>query len=205
MTDCLAQCLAQPPDRATLQPCDTDARQEPSCCKILDNLYRRERAGLLAYLSRRVGHENAGDLVQEVFLRAATSPQLADLKNPGGFLHRIARNLLIDEARRRKCGIVTLPLIEDVDAPCCANQEHDMHAEESSRLLEEALAALPSKTARIYAMHRFEEKSYRQIHLELGIALPTVDYHMMKALAHLRGALADDRGAGAALLPHPQK
>jgi RNA polymerase sigma-70 factor (ECF subfamily) len=38
-------------------------------------------------------------------------------------------------------------------------------------------------------MNRFEKKSYREIHIELGIALPTVDYHMMKALAHLRQAL----------------
>ena len=52
-----------------------------------------------------------------------------------------------------------------------------------------ALAELPEKCARIFAMNRFEKKSYREIHIELGIALPTVDYHMMKALAHLRQAL----------------
>jgi len=55
---------------------------------------------------------------------------------------------------------------------------------------EAALGELPRKTARIFTMNRFEKKSYRQIHRELGIALPTVDYHMMKALAHLRLALA---------------
>jgi RNA polymerase sigma-70 factor (ECF subfamily) len=40
-------------------------------------------------------------------------------------------------------------------------------------------------------MNRFEQKSYRQIHAELGIALQTVDYHMMKALALLRAELND--------------
>lgn len=62
---------------------------------------------------------------------------------------------------------------------------------ETSELLEKALAQLPKKTACIFRMNRFEQKSYREIRHELAIALPTVDYHMMKALAHLRVFFAD--------------
>ena len=157
----------------------------------LDALYRRESACLLAYFSRCVGHERAHDLVQDVFVRAATSPQLTDLRNPAGFLFRIARNLLVDEARRQKCRIRTVPLVENTDAPCCAKQEDRIEVEETTGRFEAALAQLPDKTAGIFRMNRFEKKSYRQIHQELGIALPTVDYHMMKALAHLRTVFAD--------------
>lgn len=157
----------------------------------LDILYRRENACLLAYFSRRVGHERARDLVQDVFVRAANSPQLTDLRNPAGFLFRIARNLLVDEVRRQKCRIRTVPLVENTDAPSGARQEHRIEVEEVTKLFEKALAQLPEKTARIFRMNRFEHKSYRDIHHELGIALPTVDYHMMKALAHLRTIFAD--------------
>ena len=157
----------------------------------LDALYRRESACLLAYFSRCVGRERARDLVQDVFVRAATSPQLTDLRNPAGFLFRIARNLLVDEARRQKCRIKTVPLVENTDAPCCAEQEDRIEVEETNGRFETALAQLPEKTAGIFRMNRFEKKSYRQIHQELGIALPTVDYHMMKALAHLRKIFAD--------------
>ena len=38
-------------------------------------------------------------------------------------------------------------------------------------------------------MSRFEERTYRQIHEELGISLGTVEYHMMKALADIRDAI----------------
>ena len=124
-------------------------------------------------------------------MRAATSPQLTDLRNPSGFLYRIARNLLVDEARRQKCRIRTVPLVENTDAPCCAKQEDRIEVEETTGRFETALAQLPEKTAGIFRMNRFEKKSYRQIHQELGIALPTVDYHMMKALAHLRKIFAD--------------
>ena len=37
----------------------------------------------------------------------------------------------------------------------------------------------------MFLMHRVEELSYREIHEELGISIATVEYHMMKALAHI--------------------
>lgn len=161
---------------------------------LLDALYREERAGVLAYLKRKVGPELAGDLAQEVFLRAATSVQLENLRNPAGFLRCIARNLAIDFARRQRHRIAILPFAEDFDAPCDPEQEDRLHAIEAEILVERALAALPERTARVFAMNRVERKSYRAIHRELGIARSTVDYHMMKALAHLRRAL-DAEGA----------
>ncbi|MBU2341092.1 MAG: sigma-70 family RNA polymerase sigma factor [Alphaproteobacteria bacterium] len=166
---------------------------KPACARrsAFEVLYREERKSLLAYLASKVGKEQAKDLAQEVFLRAAASPQLTELGNPGGFLRRIARNLLIDAARRRNCRIRTQPLFEDSHACCDPEQEERIHAQETAFLLEKLLAGLPERTARIFAMNRFEQKSYRQIHAELGIALQTVDYHMMKALALLRAELND--------------
>ncbi|RIV80238.1 MULTISPECIES: sigma-70 family RNA polymerase sigma factor [Erythrobacteraceae] len=158
--------------------------------RLLEALYRDERAGVLAYLKRKVGHEHASDLAQEVFLRAAGSAQLNELRNPGGFLHCIARNLAIDFARRSRCRIVTLSLTENGDGTSLPCQEDRLHAAETKQLLEEALAELPAKTARVFAMSRFEKKSYREIHLELGVGLSTVEYHMTRALAHLRRELA---------------
>ena len=158
----------------------------------LEALYRREHAGVLAYLKRKVGDQRASDLAQEVFLRAAGSAQLHDLRNPGGFLRCIARNLAIDLARRRRCRIAVLPITENIDAPCAPAQEDRLHAAETEQLFEQAMAALPVKTARVFAMSRLENKSYREIHVELGVGLSTVEYHMTKALAHLRRELTSE-------------
>jgi RNA polymerase sigma-70 factor (ECF subfamily) len=157
--------------------------------QVLDALYRRERAALLSYLRRHVGAEAAGDLAQDVFLRAATSPQLLHLANPGGFLHRIARNLLIDRARRRSGEMVLLSLMEDKDAFDSAEPECELIAGELGVLLAQALKRLPNKTRRVFEMSRFENKTYREIHRELGISLAAVEYHMMKALARLRAVV----------------
>lgn len=163
------------------------------CCaatrRLLEAIYLRERDGLIRYLRRQVGRDLAPDIAQEVFLRAAASREVPRLVNPGGFLHCIAHNILIDRARRRRCRIEPLPLIEARDAPFAAEQEHELEASDLKLTLERALTALPEKTRRVFIMHRYEEMAYREIHRELGISLATVEYHMMKALAHIRVAV----------------
>lgn len=163
---------------------------EPCSRKILERLFRQEKDGLARYLRQHVGPEMAYDLVQEIFLRAATSPQLVCLVNPRAFLYHIARNAIIDHSRRKKCRITTLPLIEAHDTRCSAEQELQLDADDLIASLEYALKELPEKTRLIFRMHRFDEMAYEQIRAELGISIATVEYHMMKALAHIRIALA---------------
>lgn len=169
---------------------DVSARDPGYICP-LDQMFREESAGLARYLAKRVGPEFANDLVQEVFLRAATSPQLATLANPRAFLHRIAQNLLVDQARRQRCKIITVASAEPVESRCPAEQEHQLEADELEASLALALGGLPERTSAIFVMHRFDEMPYREIQREFGISLAGVEYHMMKALAHVRACLQD--------------
>lgn len=155
---------------------------------LLEPIYRRERPAMLRYLGRRAGPDTAPDLLHEVFLRAAASPQVGQLVNPVGFVYRIAHNLLIDRARRSRCQIELLPIIEARDAPSCAEQEHRIEADDLQVVVDRALADLPLKTRRVFVMHRFGGMSYREIQAALGISLATVEYHMMRALTDLRRA-----------------
>jgi RNA polymerase sigma-70 factor (ECF subfamily) len=175
-----------PPTRAP----GTDSLPEHSpvtARQALEEIYRREHGALLAYLRRRVGPDAAADLVQETFLRAASSPQLGCLANPRAFLYRIARNILIDRARRKQRQAITVAL-GDCSTPCGSDQQREIEARELAAVLDGALAGLPQKTRRVFAMSRFEDRTYREIHLDLGISVATVEYHMMKALSHMRQA-----------------
>lgn len=167
----------------------------PQIGEVLEVLYRREYAGVLAYIRRQVGCEPASDLAQEVFVRAATSGQLLDLRNPNAFLRRIARNLVIDFVRRQRRRIVVMPIVEAAHIGCRGEQEDGLLAGEAERWLHRTLAVLPAKTALVFAMSRFDNKSYRTIQSELGVGLSTVEYHMMKALAHLRVELGHRDGS----------
>ncbi len=152
----------------------------------LEEAFRTERDRLLKYLGRRAGHDQAQDLVQEVFTRAAGSDQASQLANPAGFLSRIARNLLIDRARwRKKNNVVFLPVDDHHGLAVAPQQEWGLEAEDLLKLYEAAVSELPEKTRRVYLMHRVDELSYREIHERLRISIATVEYHMMKALGHI--------------------
>lgn len=152
--------------------------------------YREHGAALLSFLRRRAGAEEAPDLMQEVFARAAGSAQRGKLSNPGGFLRRIAQNLLIDRARySRNHRPLVHPFEEQRDAACAPQQEWRLEADDLLGLYERAVDAMPFKTRRVFLMHRVDELSYREIHERLGISIATVEYHMMRALAHIATVL----------------
>lgn len=156
----------------------------------LDIAFRQEGPSLLSYFGRRVGHEAAPDMLQEVFTRAAGSAQAGKLNNPAAFLRRVARNLLIDRSRRQKAdNVILFPLNEQQHAASMPEQEQGLHARDLMRHYEVALEMLPEKTRRVFLMHRVDELSYRDIHERLGISIATVEYHMMKALAHIARAV----------------
>lgn len=161
----------------------------------LDETFRTERRALLRYLGRRAGHDAAPDLVQEVFARAASSAQASRLANPAAFVRRIARNLLIDRARRRAShnNVVIFPLDEQRDMSVPPEQTLDLEAADLLRIYEQAVNDLPEKTRRVFMMSRDEELTYSQISEQLGISMATVQYHMVRAIAFVAAAVKDHR------------
>lgn len=173
------------------EPRGAGAAEAANGCQ-LDEAYREHGRALLGFLRRKAGAEEAPDLMQEVFARAAGSAQRGKWINPGGFLRRIAQNLLIDRARyAKRHRAVIHPFEEQRDAACAPQQEWRLEADDVLGLYERAVDAMPFKTRRVFLMHRVDELSYRDIHERLGISIATVEYHMMRALAHIAAALDD--------------
>ncbi|WP_454890259.1 RNA polymerase sigma factor [Sphingopyxis chilensis] len=162
----------------------------PEGTMSLDEMFRVHGPNLLGYLRRHAGDDAAADLMQDVFVRAAGSRQRNSLVNPGGFLRRVAKNLLIDRARKRKRdNVVLLPLQEEWDAMSAPEQEHGLHVTDALKEYEQAIRTMPEKTRRVFLMRRVDGLSYREIHEQLGISISTVEYHMVRALGHLSDAM----------------
>lgn len=156
-----------------------------------EKVFRTEHRRLLRKLRRRVGPDEALDLVQEVFARLLGSGPLEHIDNPEAYLSRITRNLLIDRVRRKQRGQpIFFPLDEDRIPPTPPEQTRRIEAIDLQRLYRRTVRAMPPKTRRVFVMHRVRRLTYKEIAAELGVCIQTVDYHMMRALALCRAAIA---------------
>jgi RNA polymerase sigma factor (sigma-70 family) len=162
-----------------------------SPAQTLEQTFRTERRRMLRYFAWRVGHDTAPDLLQEVFMRAAGSPNAAHIENPTHYVWRIARNLLTDRARqRRRHPPIFVPFDEQRDPPAAPEQTLQIEADDLLRLYAQTVDRLPEKTRRVFLMSRVEHRTYREISEEVGVQIETVHYHMARALKALRESLA---------------
>ena len=152
----------------------------------LAGLYKAEAPRLLRLFSRRVGVEQAPDLVQESFVRlAARGSGHPPIQSPAGYLVRIALNLLRNpqEVQRRRARDRHLAF-DDL-----AHGGVDPHARLEARdmleRLDKAVLRLKPKTRMIFIAHRVEGLSYAQIAERTGLSIKGVEKQISKALSDL--------------------
>lgn len=194
----MSQISRQLPRRrpATRNPTGAPPYPEASAAATLEALYQSEHAKLMCYLRARVGHDAASDIAQEVFVRVAASPQLLHLINPGGYLCRIARNIVIDRARAQGRKAAAATEMEAVGMPLASQHDHGLAAIDFRLSLDRMVSKLPERTQRVFLMYCVEDMAYRDIHRALGITMGAVEYHMGRALAHVRGAVEGATSTG---------
>lgn len=152
-------------------------------------LYRLYRTALLRFLTRRVGHNDAPDLLQEAFIRMArakTDPH--SVRNDKAFLFQVASNLAADHGResRRRSRLLTgdeidaiLDIPDDTARPADAAQ-----ARLEGQSLARALAEMPPRRADAFRLSRLEGLSHQAIAARLGVSVRTVEAEIRMALDH---------------------
>lgn len=159
----------------------------------VETLFQQNEADLRSYVGAKLGKSGAvdvDDIVQEAFLRIASQGDTKDIKNPRGFLFRIARNLTFDLSRRRT---VRRGYAEAQHAEAAFDQsrfqsgsaENTVSAREDLRLICKAIEDLPSQCRRVFLLQRRDGMSYLDIARHLKISESMVQKHMSKALSRL--------------------
>jgi RNA polymerase sigma-70 factor (ECF subfamily) len=147
---------------------------------------------MLRFFAWRAGRDAAPDLLQEVFMRAAGSSNAGHIDNLRAYVWRIARNLLIERARkRRRQPAIFVPFDEQRDPPAASEQMLQIEADDLLRFYARRVDRLPEKTRRVFLMSRAEHRTYREISEEIGTTVANVEYHMARALKALRESLAN--------------
>lgn len=120
---------------------------------LFRELFTRNKRELLTYFTRRVGLDNAPDLLQETFVRALRHGGPATIADPPAFLQVIAVNLARDFARRRKTEAKYLEFGELPEVPSReAGPGEHIERSEKSRLLRAAVDSLRRDAARFSSL-----------------------------------------------------
>ena len=171
------------------------AKQDPAAFAPLYDIY----ADLVwRYALSRLGdEERAADATSQVFIKViAALPGFRPKRRIGGttfrsWLMTIARNVVIDEARKRR------PTVE-LDDPAaerhlvdrgCSPEEHAMAADEVRRI-ERALAQLPATQRKIVELRAVGLKG-QEIAEVLGMSLAAVKTANHRAYVRLRDLLGE--------------
>lgn len=160
----------------------------------LIELYRAERSRLLNFFGRRVGREEAQDLVHETFasFMATMARQPRQIERPEAYLTTIAGNIVTKRARTAARRSAALHLSTD-DVPLAGPDPHaQLEARDVIERLETAMLRLRPLTREIFMAHRLDGYTYREIAAHTGLSIKRVEKHMSRAIAQLDDVL----GAG---------
>lgn len=149
----------------------------------VDLLYRDRAGALQRRIRAQVGSsEEASDIVQEAFSRLLGARSGPSVRNPGAFLNRIVRNLLIDRSRRAAVQPHHVALEPDTEISVPPDQGQALELKQMRQRYRDIVASLPPRTREVFLLHRIEELGYREIAERLDISIRTVEWHIAQAI-----------------------
>lgn len=141
---------------------------------------------LLSYIRKNVSNKDfAKDIVQETFEKAISFQNQSVIENKRAFLYRLAKNIIIDEARKNK----NIKVISYEDNTYTSESEETQRVvleQEKQRILMEELKKLPIKRKEAFYLHVFEGYSRKEVALKMRISVSAVEKHISRASIELK-------------------
>ena len=154
--------------------------------------FRKYYLELRLYVQQKYSRAGeADDIVQDAFQNILNAGNIDSLTNPRAYLYKTAKNIALNRLRQKDCHNGIFVDIDDHDV-VGEPLDRQIVAENDVRCVRRTLERLPEKDRTTFLMHRMDGKSYKEISLELGITVSSVEKRMMKVLAAIRRAM-DDR------------
>ncbi len=157
-------------------------------------------AALMQYLNRGWPDKNeVEDLCHDVYVRVYEAARTKIPEPTKPFVFTVARNLLIDRARRSQIvPIDTVAELETLDiATDQPGPDRSVIARDELRRLRAAVDRLPRRCREAVTLRKIEGLSIGEIAVRMGISIKTVDNHLREGADFLADILhneATDRG-----------
>ena len=148
----------------------------------VESLYRAHHGWLQGWLRKKVGNAfDAADLAQSTFLKVLGAKGLDQLQEPRAYLTTIARNLLINQVRRRAIEQAYLDALAAMPEPVAPPPEVRLMVLETLVEIDRRLGRLPALAKQAFLLAQLEGLGHGEIAAELGISISTVKRHLAKA------------------------
>lgn len=155
--------------------------------KLIIDLFRTHHRELNGFARRRVGAQEAEDIVQDVYLHLLQEDKMASLQYPRAYLFRVASNLAVD--LKRKTRVRSQYVVEDVEVESSgsggANSASGGEGVMEVLRLQICLGRLKPLCRAIFLLNRIDGLSYPEIAARLGVSVRTVNRNMTTASNYL--------------------
>jgi RNA polymerase sigma factor (sigma-70 family) len=154
----------------------------------------RHRGALHRYVSKLTsGAEDIEDLVQETYLRIYALPDFDTIEVPKALLFRIAHNLVVERARRKKAQLTeSVADLEDLSVFSLeAPPDEQTDARRRFECFCAAVDRLPPLCRRVFVLRKVFKLSPTEISEVLDISTSTIEKHVAKGLVRCRDYLRE--------------
>jgi len=172
------------PDSPRHSTVDSGPLRNSHRCALLERYYRE----LLNFLHRQVSdRDTAADLAQESYARVlAVQHSGRNILDGRALLYRTARNLLVDQHRRKSVRrhdhLDAIPETEQPPAPRHLQPENVLLSQQVLRAYVGAIESLPPRCREAFVLHVFDELTHAEIARQMGISVSMVEKHVVRGM-----------------------
>lgn len=161
--------------------------------RAFDQIFRKYYPVLCAYSARLVPLEEAEGIVQEVMvtLWQTCRNEEEGVRELSAWLYSTTYHRTLNHVTRQKIKERAEQKFAERVAEAIGYAPDYAQLEELRRHVDEAIAALPETFREAFMLHRFEDLTYKEIAVRLGVSPQTVAYRIGQALSQLRKDLKD--------------
>ncbi len=133
----------------------------------------------------------AEDCVQNVYVDFWNRFESAEILHPKAYLYQAVKYQCAKVLVKQKRFNYSIDIEKSVTTPNPLPQEVTVQENKILQEVHEKIDLLPTKCQQVFRYSKIENKSNKQIALEMGISVRTVENHINKAFKILRNTLPD--------------